>query len=405
MVPDMTTRPPALGAVLTATELEGCHPAADWSRWILKGRAPDSRRGTAVVGFRDSWPEDLEQLAALGVTELCITLEWAALEPRRGEHDQADVEFRRDLLGAARRLGMSAWACLVDGTLPGWFAEDEGGFDDHEAANLIWPRHIDWVGETFGDLVDGWIPQREPLLWALRRNLLAAAPPGRTDPLKASEAVRSAMLADGEAWRLLRGTAPVATHQTVRLIVPDPDDAKAGPRAAALERLLWHPWVGAITEGRLIAGDLPERQVDHLRDAFDRVIIELRPSIRVDGEGRWHHHPADLTPGPRGLAMWPEAQAEAAARVLDEVGERPVVASGDLGDVADDGKARPDHQQAMGDIVDDLSLAGWWQASPIDGYHFGHGFSLQPGLLTVDRSETPAVDKFRRSPAAEIDPD
>lgn len=387
--------------VLTATELEGCSPAANWSRWIARGRAPGSGRGGASVPFPDSWSEDLEQLAGLGADTVVLTLEWAELEPRPDEHPPEAIEFRRDLLRRATDLGLHPWACLVDRTLPGWFADDEGGFDDERSRGLLWPRHIDWVGETFGDLVAGWIPQREPILQALRRFWLGTAPPGRPDPVKAAAAVRDAVLADGEAWRLLQGTAPVAAHHTARLVVADADDPEAGPRARAVEQLTWHPWIGAITEGRLQVGDLPERRVDHLRDAFDRLVVQLRPSIRVDGQGRWLHHPPDRTPGPTGLVAWPEAMAQALARVTDELDGRTLVAAGDLADVTDDGRARPDHLQAMLDLVDDADLAGWWQTSPIDGYHFGHGFDLEPGLLRVDRSETAAAQTFRAAASAE----
>ena len=143
------------GVVLTATELEGCSPAADWSRWIARGRAPDSERGSPRTGFASSWAEDLEQLAGLGASTVTLTLEWADLEPQPGDIDNAAVEFRRDLLRTASELGLTPWACLVDGTLPGWFADDEGGFVDDRARGLLWPRHIDWIGETFGDLVQG----------------------------------------------------------------------------------------------------------------------------------------------------------------------------------------------------------------------------------------------------------
>ncbi len=386
--------------VLTATEVEGCSPAADWSRWIAAGRAPDSDRGGPSVPFPRSWREDLEQLAGLGATSIVLTLEWAELEPQPGQHPPDAVEFRRDLLTTAAELGLRPWACLVDRTLPGWFADDEGGFDDDRARNLLWPRHIDWVGETFGDLVAGWIPQREPLLQALRRYWLGTAPPGRRDGLKAAGAVRDAMLADGEAWRLLRGTAPVAAHHTARLVVADADDPEAGPRARSIERLTWHPWIGALTEGRLQVGELPERTVDHLRDAFDRVVVQLRPSIRVDGGGRWLHHPADRRPGPTGLVAWPDALAEALARVVDELEGRSLVAAGDLADVTDDGRSRPDHQQRLLALVDEPGLDGWWQTSPIDGYHFGHGFALRPGLIRADRTETAAAGKFREAARA-----
>lgn len=346
--------------------------------------------------FPRSWAEDLEQLAALGVRAVMVTLEWAELEPRPGDHPAEAIEFRRDVLRTASELGLRPWACLVDGTLPGWFADDEGGFDDDRSRGLTWPRHIDWVGETFGDLVAGWVPQREPLLQAVRRNWLGTAPPGRRDPVRAAQAARNAMLADGEAWRLLRGTAPVAAYHTARLVVPD-DDPTARPQAAGIERLLWHPWLSALTEGRLQVGDLPERTVDHLRDAFDRIVVQLRPSIRVDGRGRWLHHPADRRPGPTGLVAHPDALAEALARVTDELDGRSIVAAADLADITDDGRARPDHEQLLLDLVDDHGLAGFWQASPIDGYHFERGFGLHPGLISTDRTETAAAQKYREA--------
>lgn len=390
------------GVVLTATELEGCAPAADWARWIDRGRAPVSRdeSGRDGAGFAEVWAEDLEQLASLGCTAIQFTLEWARLEPTPGRYDESAIEFRRDVLREARRLGLSTWACLVDGTLPGWFSDDEGGFLDDRCRTLLWPRHIDWIGETFGDLVNGWIPQREAITWALRRHLRAEGPPGDRDPQRAAEAVRAAVLADGEAWRLLQGTAPVATYQTARSIRPEPDNVKAGPLADGIERLLWHPWLSAIGEGRLVVGDLPSRQVDHLRGAFDRIIVELRPAIQIDGSGRWKPSPGDRPPGPTGWTPWPDAMAESLRRVADEFSSHAIIGAGDLADVTDDGRARPDHLQAAFDLTEeatsDTTVEGWWQSSPIDGYRWERGFDLNPGLITIDRTETPAALIYRR---------
>ncbi|MEM7338333.1 MAG: family 1 glycosylhydrolase [Actinomycetota bacterium] len=389
------------GVVLTATELEGVHPASDWSLWVRSGRAPTSQ---GLVSFTDSWQEDLEQLAGLGISAIQITLEWAALEPRPGAHDATAVEFRRDVLSAARDHGLDVWACLIDGTLPGWFADDEGGFVDDRARSLLWPRHVDWIGEHFGDLVHGWVPQREAISRAIDANWRAAAPPGGRDATATAEAVRAAILADGEAWRLLRGTAPVATYQTARLVTAAPDDVKATAPATWLERLLWHSWLHALGDGEVVAGALPPRTADHLRDAFDRVIVELRPAIQIDGNGTWHPHPADATVGPTGWAPWPEAAAEALLRVADELGDRAVVAAGNLADVADDGNARPDHQQALceltGEAAATTSVMGWWQSSPIDGYHWRRGGEVNPGVVDRQRVERPEAQKLRVSSAS-----
>ena len=389
-------RPFEKGAILTATEIEGCAPASDWSLWIRKGKA---QTVNLLTSFADSWREDIEQLAKLGLSDLQGTLEWAQLEPEPGDHYEPAIEFRRELLEVARSHGLRLWACLVDGTLPGWFADDAGGFLDDHGRSLIWPRHVDWVGEQFGDLVDGWVPQREPIMWALRRYLRATAPPGRADGTLAARAVQAAILADGEAWRLLQGTAPVAMYQTARGVHPTPDDVKAKPRADGLERLLWHPWLSALTEGEMIVGDLPPRTVEHLRGAFDRVIVELRPSIEIDGNGRWHPYPSDIAPGPSGWAAWPEAMAENLRRTADELSDHKIVAAGNLADVTDDGRARPDHQltvlELTSEATKDTNVVGWWQSAPIDGYHWERAETLQPGLIDQQRRETASARIFR----------
>jgi beta-glucosidase len=426
------------GVVLTATELEGCAPAADWSRWIARGRAPVSTPPVSGPGAGVDPPaqqaedddgmaapgttagsgrpaaaraEDLDQLAGLGIDAVMLTLEWARLEPRPGQIDGAAVEAQLDQLRAARARGLRVWACLVDGTLPGWFVDDEGGFGDERARGLLWPRHVDWAGEVFGPEVDGWVPQREPLLWALRRHLLGEAPPGDRDVRTAARAVQSAMLAEGEAWRLLRGTAPVATYQTARTVVAqtDPSDgrrgdggARAQPLAQLVERLLWHPWLSALTEGELVVADLPTRTVDHLRGAFDRVVVELRPAVQVDGAGAWKPYPPERPIGPSGWAAWVEGMGESLHRTADALGDHEIIGAGSLADVSDDGRARPDHIQAVLTLIDEAarttSVAGWWQTSPIDGYHWQRGFTVQPGLIDRNRRESAAAEAFRRFP-------
>ncbi len=302
----MTTQPFVFGAALTASELEGVADTADWSRWIRSGRAPDAADG---AGFRSTWQDDLAQLASLGISEVMITLEWARLWPTQDAADAREVEFRRDLLETAADLGLEAWGCLVDGSLPGWFADDERGFGDDRSRNLLWPRHVDWVGETFSDLVAGWVPLREPLQWAMWGNVIGATPPGRQrrrDGLDAAMAMRSADLL---AERLLRGSAPVATFVTGRPVLAERDDVKATPQARWLDEQLSSEWLAELSDGRG-------------RDAFERVIVQLRPPVVVDGEGAWR----SIGDGPDATSM-----LEGLEPVMAACGDRSVIGAGDLG--------------------------------------------------------------------------
>lgn len=189
------TTPSTNGALLTHSELDGVSVAADWHQWIGAGRAPqfEGPRGDWLDG---GWVEDLQLLHQLGFDHLGLTIEWAVLEPNQGSHDQKAIERFRSLLDGAAELGLDVTAYLVDGSLPGWFAVDERGFSDDRSRTLLWPRHIEWVGETFGDQVSSWVPIREPVHHAVRANLLAMAPPGRADAEDTGKAVKAMLLAE-----------------------------------------------------------------------------------------------------------------------------------------------------------------------------------------------------------------
>jgi len=361
-----------LGFLLTASELEGVAQTAEWARWIHRDRAPDSSDG---AGFRSSWRDDLEQLAQLGATEIAVTLEWARLWPTAGGPDGQEVEFRRDLLATISELGVTPWACLVDGTLPGWFADDERGFTDDRTRNLLWPRHVDWVGETFGDLVGGWIPMREPRQWAAWGHLIGATPPGNQRRRDMQKMVSAITTAEIEAERLLRGSAPIASYVTGRSILGEYDNVKAAPHAAWLDTHLSKQWLGDLAEGAA-------------KDAFDRIIVQLRPGISVDGEGAWQ---------PLSGADEPDALLAPLESVLSSCGDRSVVAAGDLAAVRHDGSAQLEHLRAMVTGATEVGAAGWWQASPIDGWHWQHGFTANPGLIDRDRTVRSASVAFAQS--------
>ena len=119
-------------------------------------------------------------MADHGLTHHRLSLEWARLEPQAGQHDDDAIEHYTEVLRAARDAGINIWVCLHHFTLPGWFSDDEGGFVDERARSYFWARHVDWVGETFGDLVYGWKPINEPTAYALTGFRFGVFPPGTT---------------------------------------------------------------------------------------------------------------------------------------------------------------------------------------------------------------------------------
>lgn len=364
-----------IGASLTASEAEGVADTAEWRRWIDRGRAPAADDGG---GFRSSWADDLALLCELGIGEIAVTLEWSRLWPTPAGPDEAEVEFRRDVLQAIRDGGAQAWVHLVDGSLPGWFADDERGFTDDKARRLVWPRHVDWVGETFADLVDGWVPMREARQWAAWGQLVGATPPGNQRRRDTQKMVTALAEAEREAARLLRGSAPVATHITARVVSAVADDVKAAPHADWLRRHLIDDALFSLTEGAA-------------QGSFDRVIAQLRPPIVVDAEGSWHAgtSPTSVDPLLDGLAT-----------AVDRLGSLPAVAAGDLADIPLEGAATEDHLDQVISGAMDVGAAGWWSTSAIDGWHWQRGFQVTPGLFDRDRTERPATAAIRRHTTA-----
>src|SRR5690606_23688912 len=193
---------------------------------------------------------------------------------------------------------------LLDVTLPGWFADDEGGLVDDRARGYYWPRHVDRVGELLGDLVAGWIPIEDPLGLARDGWLTGTRPPGRRAPDQFSDALRAVHLANLDAERLLRsGDAPVATSfalapafAAVRSREPD-ERAAAEREARRLDRLAFDPWVELLRDGRLaLPGRAPE-ELPAAAGAFDLVGVSYDHPVAVYADGTTGPYPLDARVG------------------------------------------------------------------------------------------------------------
>ena len=198
---------PWWGTAAAATQCEGAAPRSDWAGWETEGRAPTSLDGN---GFRTRYADDFALLAAHGISHHRLTVEWARLEPHPGRWDDDEVAHLRRVLGAAAEVGVDVWACLLHGTAPGWFTDDQRGWLDDKAV-LVWARHVDRVAEAIGDLVAGWVPIHESDALARLGYGEGAFPPGRHRPEDEHDARLALAAAEAEAARLLRsGPTPVA---------------------------------------------------------------------------------------------------------------------------------------------------------------------------------------------------
>ncbi len=388
-------------AVLTNPELNGPSPRSQWGHHIRLSRAP------AAEPSGVSTSDDVALLQDLGVTRVVITLEWSELSPAPNVYDTPVVEAYLETIRSTIDLGVEPWLCLVDGTLPGWFAYDEGGFTDAEALRRIWPRHVDWAANTFDDLVAGWVPQREPIQHVLRNELLGlgptASPPaptlrGRVN--RTATAAAAAVTADALAIDVLAGASPVAIYQTSRLFRPSFETSSTSPGGSAandaddpegwcqwLEEISTHSWARALTEGSIgIEGH--SRHIGRIADRVDRVVLQLRPPVNVRGDGRWQ--PTE----PGFLLEGMLAGFEASVAALDDAQTENLTGAADLAPVPDDGDAQAHYLSSLVTGAREVGATDWWMASPIDGWQWERGYLAASGILDRDRQPRAVAEQL-----------
>ena len=271
---------PWWGTAAAATQCEGAAPRSDWAGWEAEGRVPPSGDGN---GFRTRYADDFALLAEHGITHHRLTVEWARLEPSEGRWDEDEVAYLRRVLDAGHKAGVAVWACLLHGSAPGWFTDDQRGWLDDRAATLTWPRHVDRVAGALGDLVAGWVPIHEPDLQARLSYGEGTFPPGRSREDDERDALAALRTAEAEAARLLRsGGAPVAV--TARPGQPPEADDLVVVSAAVdeLETLLEQAAEGFPGVGIVVVTGDPTGE-GRVQRAVDAVAAARRDGVGVVG--------------------------------------------------------------------------------------------------------------------------
>jgi beta-glucosidase len=396
------------GTGASSTQTEGAAPRSTWKAWEDAGRAPASGEGN---GFATDFAADLRQFASLGLTHHRLSLDWARLEPEPGRHDPAAVEHYRQVLGAARDAGVSPWVCLHHFTLPGWFADDEGGFTDERARTYLWPRHVDWVAETFGDLVFGWKPINEPVAYALLGWLRGSIPPGRRDVAGFAEAVEAVLLANHEAWRLLRsGDQPTCTIMSLMPVYPSwrsGDERERGPaeaNARLVDDVVWGSWMRALTDGVLAVPGRAGIEVPEMAGSFDLIGFSYYYALAVGADLSFGPYPPDAPVGPLGLAPWAEGLGIVLRRLAEELPGRPfVIAECGLGmptDADDDDRRCAYLEECLTitreAIADGVDVRGFFHWTGVDNYEWNQGYDTAFGLIRRDRTAKASAEVARR---------
>jgi len=396
------------GTTCSSVQVEGVHPAADWSRWEQERLAPASRDGN---GFATNFHDDLALLAGLGLTDVRLTIEWARIEPVEGKINTEALDRYRDIVEHAAAVGLRPWLTLHNTTLPGWFSEDTKGYLDERGREYHWLRQVDRCAERFSDVAAGWTPIEDPVGWAIRGYGLGSRPPGKRSSsdlglLALLEAIEGALLADHLAARHLR--AGGATTMAVRgtpTIFAAVDDERSELEANAADRhvrwwaaALFDSWIQMAVHGELA---LPERrsQRDHAWvEDFDLIGLAFDHPIAVDHHGQLRPYPADAARSDAGFTPLPEELGVLLHRLAERIDRPLVIASNGVSTTNDDWRTElleETLQIVTGARSDGIDLRGYFHDTGVDGYEWRAGFETERGLVSRSRNPKASAELLR----------
>ncbi len=150
----------------------------DWDRFADEGGAPP--RGDGAVFSWSDFDKDLVALKKLGVNHFRFGVEWARVEPRQGEINEAALRQYGEMARRVRGAGIEPMITLWHFTFPDWLYPK-----DKSKANFLnpgvraaWQAHVRRVVRATKSDVRVYIPQNEPN-GALQLGWIAAHwPPG-----------------------------------------------------------------------------------------------------------------------------------------------------------------------------------------------------------------------------------
>ena len=382
------------GTGASSPQTEGAAPASDWLAWEEAGMVPPSGDGN---GFGTRYREDFELYARYGLKHHRLGIEWARIEPEEGCRDADAVSHYRDMLVAARESGIEPWVCLHHFVLPRWLG---AGFRDERVRDYYWKRHVEFVAETYDDLVAGWKPINEPIAYALMGYAARKDQPGEADRESAMyAALEGAHLANFEAARILRrGGKPVASIHAIVPLFPADGSPETAETLDAADQAIWRCWIGAMRDGVFA---LPGRKAIDLPDypdAFDLAGFSYYFASSVS-PGKWlAPYPADGELGPSGYVPWSEGLGICLDRLAAELPGKPLL-------ISEHGVGGPDELrcrvlaeslQVVSDrLAAGLDIRGFFHWTGVDNYEWSKGFTVPFGLFDRDRRPKPSAELAR----------
>ena len=137
-----------IGAATAAHQVGGNNKNSDY--WAMEHMKYTSfaEPSRDAVDHYNRYEEDIKMMAEAGLNAYRFSIEWARIEPVKGEFDEKEIEHYRKVLECCKKYGIEPVVTLLHFTSPKWLIE-KGGWENEETIGLF-ADYCKYVVERLG---------------------------------------------------------------------------------------------------------------------------------------------------------------------------------------------------------------------------------------------------------------
>lgn len=189
------------GSSTSAYQVEGGNINSDWEV-LFRPKA-----GAACDHYH-RFEEDFDIAHSLNQNVHRLSIEWARIEPEKGQFDNREVVHYRSVLEALKKRGIKPLITLHHFTNPLWVYR-RGGWRNPDTANYF-ASYVRFIVTQLADLCDFWVTINEPTVYTSEGYLWGRWLPGKHDPLEAALVLRYLLAAHRSAYKIIHTIQPEA---------------------------------------------------------------------------------------------------------------------------------------------------------------------------------------------------
>ncbi|MBS0483399.1 MAG: glycoside hydrolase family 1 protein [Proteobacteria bacterium] len=374
------------GAATAGHQVEGDNINSD--TWLFEQVKPtlfSEPSGSACDSYH-RYGEDMDIARNIGFNCYRFGVEWARIEPARGEFSNAALDHYERMIDACHKRGLAPVLTYSHFTTPRWFAA-MGGFEVGDSVDLF-ARFCERVTNAFGDRIALAATFNEPnvvyhirsipefkMVAALAEAMKSAAARASgsdrfsstvfTDPALFETNMIAAHKAGYQAIKAGPGDFPVG----VTLAMTDEQGVGAGHLAAQMERERYDAWLKAAGESDFVGVQ-----------TYTRNLVGPSGNLPV---------PAASEKTQMGYEFYPPAVG-GAIRYAARVSGKPVYVTENGVATEDDNRRIAYIDGALAEVrkcLDDgIDVRGYIHWSLLDNFEWNFGYRPKFGLVSVDRT-------------------